>query len=46
VRVCAAASNDLTTAVHNWHDEIFACFEQPITNAHSESSSPQFVAQE
>jgi transposase len=23
--------------VHNWHDEIFAYFEQPITNAYTES---------
>ena len=28
---------DLTTAVHNWHEEIFAYFEQPITNAYTES---------
>lgn len=27
----------LTTAVSNWHDEIFAYFEQPITNAYTES---------
>ncbi|MDX2299938.1 MAG: ISL3 family transposase [Xanthomonadaceae bacterium] len=28
---------DLTTAVHNWQEEIFAYFEQPITNAYTES---------
>ena len=28
---------DLTTAVNNWHDEIFTYFEQPITNAYTES---------
>jgi transposase len=33
----AATFKDLTTAVHNWHDEIFAYFEQPITNAYTES---------
>ncbi len=32
-----ATFKDLTTAVHNWHDEIFAYFEQPITNAYTES---------
>ncbi|WP_121411792.1 ISL3-like element ISStma11 family transposase, partial [Pseudomonas aeruginosa] len=31
----AATFKDLTTAVHNWHDEIFAYFEQPITNAYT-----------
>lgn len=31
------AFKELTTAVHNWHDEIFAYFEQPITNAYTES---------
>ena len=33
----APVFKDLTTAVHNWHDEIFAYFEQPITNAYTES---------
>lgn len=33
----APAFKDLTTAVHNWHDEIFAYFDQPITNAYTES---------
>lgn len=33
----AGTFKDLTTAVHNWHDEIFAYFEQPITNAYTES---------
>lgn len=33
----AATFKDLTTAVHNWHDEIFSYFEQPITNAYTES---------
>ena len=33
----APTFKDLTTAVHNWHDEIFAYFEQPITNAYTES---------
>lgn len=33
----AATFKNLTTAVHNWHDEIFAYFEQPITNAYTES---------
>ena len=28
---------DLTTAVNNWHDELFTYFEQPITNAYTES---------
>lgn len=31
------AFKDLTTALHNWHEEIFAYFEQPITNAYTES---------
>lgn len=33
----ALTFKDLTTAVHNWHEEIFAYFEQPITNAYTES---------
>ena len=33
----APVFKDLTTAVRNWHDEIFAFFEQPITNAYTES---------
>ena len=33
----APAFKDLTTAVHNWHNEIFAYFDQPITNAYTES---------
>ncbi|TAK51334.1 MAG: ISL3 family transposase [Gammaproteobacteria bacterium] len=33
----AGTFKELTTAVHNWHDEIFAYFEQPITNAYTES---------
>ena len=33
----APAFKDLTSAVHNWHDEIFAYFDQPITNAYTES---------
>lgn len=28
---------DLTTATTNWHNEIFAYFENPITNAYTES---------
>ncbi len=28
---------ELTTAVHNWHEEIFSYFEKPITNAYTES---------
>lgn len=37
----AATFKPITTAVHNWHGEIFAYFEQPITNAYT-----QAVAQE
>lgn len=33
----APAFKELTTAVNNWHEEIFAYFEQPITNAYTES---------
>jgi len=33
----APTFKDLTTAVNNWHEEIFAYFEQPITNAYTES---------
>ena len=33
----APTFRELTTAVHNWHEEIFAYFEQPITNAYTES---------
>ena len=33
----APVFKDLTTAVRNWHDEIFSYFEQPITNAYTES---------
>lgn len=33
----APTFKDLTTAVKNWHEEIFAYFEQPITNAYTES---------
>lgn len=33
----APTFKDLTTAVRGWHDEIFAYFEQPITNAYTES---------
>ncbi len=29
----------LTTAMHNWHDEIFAYFDQPVTNAYTESAN-------
>jgi transposase len=29
----------LTRAMTNWHDEIFAYFEQPITNAYTESTN-------
>jgi len=28
---------ELTTAVRNWHEEIFSYFEKPITNAYTES---------
>lgn len=28
---------DLLSAMANWHDEIFAYFEQPITNAYTEA---------
>ena len=28
---------DLSTAVRNWHEEIFSYFEKPITNAYTES---------
>lgn len=34
----APTFKDLTTAVHNWHEEIFAFFDQPITNAYTEST--------
>lgn len=30
---------ELTTALTNWHDEIFAYFENPITNAYTESAN-------
>ncbi len=33
----AATFKPISTAVHNWHGEIFAYFEQPITNAYTES---------
>lgn len=33
----APTFKDLTTAMNNWYDEIFAYFEQPITNAYTES---------
>lgn len=29
--------HELTTAMHNWHEEIFSYFEHPITNAYTES---------
>ena len=32
-----ATFKELTTAMNNWHDEIFAYFEQRITNAYTES---------
>ena len=32
-----SAFKDLMTAAHNWHEEIFAYFEQPITNAYTKS---------
>lgn len=35
----AATFKDLASAVRNWHDAIFAYFEQPITNASTESSN-------
>lgn len=25
--------------MHNWHDEIFAYFDQPVTNAYTESAN-------
>lgn len=33
----APVFKDLSTAVRNWHEEIFAYFDQPITNAYTES---------
>jgi hypothetical protein len=33
----APVFKELTTAVRNWHVEIFAYFDQPITNAYTES---------
>ena len=33
----APTFKDLTTAVRGWHDENYAYFEQPITNAYTES---------
>lgn len=33
----APVFKDLTTALRNWHEEIFAYFERPITNAYTES---------
>jgi transposase len=33
----APAFKDLTTAMANWHDEVFGFFEQPITNAYTEA---------
>jgi transposase len=36
-RELAAAFHELTTAMQNWEQEIFAYFDHPITNAYTES---------